>query len=128
MIQFSLTGIPYIQIDSDTRVIFSGLENDRYKRLTFSGHIIQMIRTKEDENGKTKITEVRHLKEKLGFTMDMDMSKLPTKAKKAFFFTTKSQKLWKEIIEKYLDENKTIHKNDINKFNKELENVKLEVK
>jgi len=127
MIQYSITGVPFIQLDEDNRLIFSGTGNGTYKWLTFSGYTngLSKIRKKKNED----IPEFGFIRKKVSFTTNVAMKGLKRRIiNEVTFLNKKSRQDWGKIIEKYLNEKGEMLKENIQKFDEEINNIKLVIK
>jgi hypothetical protein len=119
MIQYSISGIPYIPINEDSMLIFSDLGyNNVYKRFTYSGNVITSFKYGD---------EIRKTKRRIGFILGLTLSKLPSEAKKIPFPSLETRSTIGKVIRKYLNEEKELPKNKIKDVEKELAEVEMEL-
>lgn len=120
--KFSVKGIPYIEFDQDTRLIFTKLSSGQktYKWFSVVGgrQIVSMKR-----NGK----EFREISERVDFITDATLSGFPRGFTKRTSFTRKHFTYIRKVFKNYLTDDGKIHEDSIPDIAEDISNFGVKV-
>ncbi len=115
--KFSVKGIPYIEFDQDTRLIFTKLRDDQkiYKWFSIVGGR-QIVSIKR--NGRT----FREISERVDFITDATLSGFPRGFTKRTAFTRKHFTYIRKVFKNYLTDDGHIHEDSVPDIAKDISN------
>ncbi len=115
--KFSVKGIPYIEFDQDTRLIFTKLRSDQkiYKWFSIIGGR-QIVSIKR--NGRT----FKEISERVDFITDATLSGFPRGFTKRTSFTRKHYTYIRKVFKNYLTDDGHIHEDSIPDIAKDISN------
>lgn len=126
-LKYSIKGIPYIEFDSENRIIFSESTSTQagYKWLAFSG-VSTITVALSSGKGKKKVKTSTKQSEKVSFMMKMDFSGIPKSARKNEYLSKKYLDGIKRMFDPYVNDG-VFGREHINKLAIDINNEYLDL-